>query len=107
MPVDVIVVTNGSLLGEELLKLTWYTAQKLFHEYGVEVYVIPYYSKDSRVSLIINDIEFTVNKKLTPEELTDLILSALGNESPKTQEVSSLGLTLHDDNDFCEGVLIY
>ncbi len=106
MPVDVIVVTNGSLLGEEILKLTWYTAQKIFREYGVEVYVIPYPSKDSRISLIINDLEFTVNKLLTPQELMDLILSALSNENPKTQRVSSLGLTMREDSDFHEGVLI-
>ncbi|MEO3993356.1 MAG: hypothetical protein QN229_03480 [Desulfurococcaceae archaeon TW002] len=99
MPVDVVVVTNGSSLGEELIKQVWLTAQKLFHEYGLEVYVIPYISRESRVALIINDVEFVVSRKLTPEEIEDLILSACEGEGT-TKDLSLIAAVFYDENEF-------
>ncbi|MCC6033029.1 MAG: hypothetical protein LM561_03000 [Desulfurococcaceae archaeon] len=99
LPVDVIVITNGSPLGEDLVKQVWITAQKLFHEYGLEVYVIPYMSKESRVALIINNVEFVVSRKLTPEEIEDLILSACEGEGT-TKDLALIGAVFYDENEF-------
>ena len=81
MGVDVIVVVNGSDLGEEILRRVWSAAQILFSEYNIEVYVIPYYSpKSNKVSIIINGIEMVVTRKLNVSELVDMILNTMADE---------------------------
>lgn len=105
MGIDVIVVTNGSILGEELLKLTWYTAQKLFHEYGIEVYVIPYQVKRGTVTLVINGLEYPVTRKPSPDELADLILSAASSEGEWKEEVV-IGATLIEEGRLGGGALV-
>ncbi|MGC8974687.1 MAG: hypothetical protein ACP5KB_00645 [Thermoprotei archaeon] len=99
LPVEVIIVTNGSPLGEDLVKQVWVTAQKLFHEYGLEVYVIPYMSRESRVALIINNVEFVVSRKLTLEEIEDLILSACESEGA-AKDIALIGAVFYDESEF-------
>ncbi len=99
MPVDVIVITNGTSFSEDVLKSVWETAQKLFHEYGLEVYVIPYVSKDSKVMIVVNDVEFVVSRKLTHEEIEDLILTACEGEG-KGREIALVGTVISDWSEF-------
>ncbi|MEM3848998.1 MAG: hypothetical protein QXS42_04480, partial [Zestosphaera sp.] len=98
MPVDVIVVTDGSSFGEDVVRLVWEVAQKLFHEYGLEVYVIPYTSRESRVMLLINNIEFMVSRKLTHEEVEDLILTACEGDG-KLKDMAFIGAVIPDENE--------
>ncbi len=104
MGIDVIVVTNGSEVGEKLLKLTWHVAQKLFHEYGVEVYVIPYQVRKGRVSLVINGVEYPVKRIPSPNELLDLILTAAADEGKGVEEIL-IGSVIDTDGTFGNGAL--
>jgi len=74
--VEVTVITNGTELGEVILKSVWETARLLFRDYGIEVFVIPYQVRKGKVLLVINGIEFPVTRPLTINELSDLILTA-------------------------------
>jgi len=105
LSIEVIVITNGSDLGEEILRRTWYAAQKLFHEYGIKAYVIPYQVRHGRVSLVINGLEYPVSKLPRPEELIDLILSAASNEEMWTKgEV--VGATIIEEGEFGDGAVV-
>ncbi len=105
MGVEVIVITNGSDFGERLLRLTWGVAQKLFKEYGIEVYVIPYQVKGSRVSLVVNGLEFPVIKMPTPEEIQDIILSAVSEGVSEINEIA-FGTLMDEEGGMGEGALI-
>lgn len=104
MGIDVIVITNGSEMGEKLLKLTWHVAQKLFHEYGVEVFVIPYQVRRGRISLVINGVEYPVKRIPSPNELLDLILTAASDEGKEVGEIL-LGSVIDTDGTFGNGAL--
>lgn len=99
MPVDVIVVTDGSPFGEDVVRLVWEVAQKLFREYGLEVYVIPYTTRESRVMLLINNVEFVVSRRLTHEEVEDLILTACEGES-RAKDIALIGVVIPDESEF-------
>ncbi len=104
MGIDVIVITNGSEMGEKLLKLTWHVAQKLFHEYGVEVFVIPYQVRRGRISLVINGVEYPVKRIPSLNELLDLILTAASDEGKEVGEIL-LGSVIDTDGTFGNGAL--
>jgi len=104
MGIDVIVITNGSEMGEKLLKLTWHVAQKLFHEYGVEVYVVPYQVRKGRISLVINGVEYPVKRVPSPNELLDLILTAASDEGKEVEEIL-IGSVIDSDGTFGNGAL--
>ncbi|MCD6323896.1 MAG: hypothetical protein J7L55_02160 [Desulfurococcales archaeon] len=106
MGIEVTVVTNGSPLGEELVRIAWATAQKLFQDYGIEVYVIPYQTKGRVVALVINGLEIPVTRPLSREELTNIILSAASSEG-KWEDETVLGATAVDDGSFGNGVVVY
>ncbi len=100
MPVDVLVLTNGSELGEYILKKVWEVAQSIFKEYGVEVYVIPYYVPKNPVTLIINGVEYIVKRKLSRKELMDMILSSISMRESKEGEVLTIGTWFSKEGDF-------
>jgi len=105
LSIEVIVITNGSELGEEILRRAWKAAQKLFHEYGIETYVIPYQVKHGKVSLVINGLEYHVTKLPKPEELMDLILSAASNEEMWTKG-EAVGAVIVEEGDFGDGAVV-
>ncbi len=105
MSIEVTVITNGSSLGEDLLRIAWNTAQRLFREYGVEVYVVPFQVRKGRVAIIINGLEFPVTRPLSVEELSNLILTAASSEGKWENDVV-LGASLTDDGPLGNGVAI-
>jgi len=60
---------------EELVRLTWEAAQRIFRKYGVEVYVVPVTINTKTPFLSINGVKVVVKSLPTVEELEDLILS--------------------------------
>ncbi len=108
MSVDVIVLTNGSDLGEKLLKVTWYVAQKLFREYGVEVYVIPYQVR-GRVALLVNGREYPVRspEQVNARNIEDLILSSMaGSDEGAGFETIVIGSLIDEGGAFGGGALV-
>jgi hypothetical protein len=105
MSIEVMVITNGSSLGEDLLRIAWNTAQRLFQEYRVEVYVIPFQVRKGRVAIIINGLEFPVTRPLSVEELSNLILTAASSEGKWENDIV-LGASLIDEGPFGNGVTV-
>ena len=105
MGIEVTVVTNGSDLGENILKSVWETAKLLFKDYGIEVFVTPYHVKRSNVLLVINGVEFPVTRPLTINELSDLILTAASAQG-KWESEAVLGAEFIDEGYLGNGVVI-
>ncbi len=105
MPIEVTVITDGSDLGEELLRDVWRAAQEIFREYKLEVFVRPYYNPVGGVTLIIGGLEFSVTRRMSIKEITDLILSASVGGSESEFSIM-LGLTVGNDNTFSDGCVI-
>ncbi len=101
-----MVIINGSPLGEDLLKIAWSTAQRLFQEYGIEVYVVPYQVRGRAVSLVVNGLEIPVTRPPSVEELINIILSAASSEG-KWEEETVIGAALLHDDIFGNGVVAY
>ena len=99
MAVDVLVIINGSELGEYILKKVWEVAQTIFKEYGVEVYVVPYYVPKNPVTIIINGAEYIVKRRLSKKELMDMILSSISLRESKESEILTLGSWFSKEGD--------
>jgi len=99
LSIDVFVIVNGSELGEYILRKTWEAAQRIFKEYGIKVFVIPYYSVKAPVSIIINGVEYVIHRKLSFKELMNMILSAAPLSSGSEEgEVAAIGLWGHSED---------
>ncbi len=92
--IDVLVIVNGSELGEYILRKTWEVAQRIFKDYGIKVFVIPYYSVKAPVSLIINGIEYVIHRRLSFKELMNMILSAapVNTSTSEEGEIVAIGM---------------
>ena len=97
MSVNIMVVINGSDLGEEVLKESWKVAQTLFREYDIKVFIIPYFNPKGNVALIVNGIEFLVKRKPSEKELIDMILSAI-TMGVEEEDNLALGAIIHGDD---------
>lgn len=75
LAVNVVVGTNSDEVCEELVRLTWEAAQRIFRKYGVEVYVVPVTISTKTPFLSINGVKVLIKSLPTVEELEDLILS--------------------------------
>ncbi len=75
LTVNVVVGTNSDEVCEELVRLTWEAAQRIFRKYGVEVYVVPVTINTKTPFLSINGVKVVIKSLPTVEELEDLILS--------------------------------
>jgi len=98
LSIDVFVIVNGSELGEYILRRTWEAARRIFKEYGIKVFVIPYYSVKAPVSIIINGVEYVIHRKLSFKELMNMILSAAPLSSSEEGEVAAIGLWSHSED---------
>jgi len=103
--IEVMVVTNGSELGETILKSVWETAKLLFKDYGIEVFVVPYQTKGGNVLLVINGVEFPVTRPLTINELSDLILTAASAQG-RWESQSVLGAEFIEEGTLGNGVAV-
>ncbi len=88
---DVIVITNGSELGEYILRTTWEVAQEIFRKYDIMVYVVPHFVRGGNVSIIVNGIEYVIKSRLSKDKIMDMILTALPVPSTGVFEVTVLG----------------
>ncbi len=91
MGFDVIVVIDGSDLGEKVLRYTWEIAQELFRKYELPVFVIPRYIRSSKVSIIVNGVEYVIRGDVSKEEIMDMILTALPIPKTSNLDVVVLG----------------
>lgn len=84
MAVDVVVGVNNDELSEDLVRLVWEVAQRIFRKYGLEVYVVPVTVNARYPYLSINGMRVVIRSPPSDAELEDLILSvamyAEGNE---------------------------
>jgi hypothetical protein len=87
LTVNVVVGTNGDEVCEELVRLAWEAAQRIFRKYGVEVYVVPVVVSARTPFLSVNGVKVVIKSLPTVEELEDLILSIAlyFNEAPEDE----------------------
>ncbi len=105
--IDVFIIVNDSKLSEETLRTAWLAAQTIFKNYGIEVYVVPYYNpKSSRTVVIVNDVEYVVSRKLSINEFIDLVLSSSMIREEVRKESLAIGMTFNDKDPLSDAVVI-
>ncbi len=105
--IDVLVIVNDSELSEETLRTAWLAAQTIFKNYGIEVYVIPYYNpRSSRTVVVVNDVEYVVSRKLSINEFIDLVLSSTMIKEEVHKESLAVGMTFNDRDPLSDAVVI-
>lgn len=103
----VYVIVNGSDLGERVLRIVWEAAQRLFREYGMEVYVIPFFNPRHPVTLIYRGVEYKVRKNVSVKEVINLILdTAIASASGDRDGGVVFGAVTDDDPDYMSAVLV-
>ncbi len=75
MAVDVVVGVVNDEVSEDLVRIAWEAAQKIFRKYGLEVYVIPVAVNSALPYISINGVRVVVKSPPSTAELEDLILS--------------------------------
>jgi len=105
--IDVLVIVNNSELSEEILKTAWQAAQSIFKNYGIEVYVIPYYNPRSlRTVVVVNNVEYIINRRLSVREFIDLILSSSMIREEVQKESVAIGITFNDKDPLSDAVAV-
>jgi len=105
--IDVLIIINDSELSEETLRTAWLAAQAIFKNYGIEVYVIPYYNpKSSRTVVIVNDVEYVISRRLSVNEFIDLVLSSSMIKEGAHKESLAIGMTFNDKDPLSDAVVI-
>lgn len=103
----VYVIVNGSDLGERVLRIVWEAAQRLLREYGMEVYVIPYFNPRHPVTLVYRGVEYKVRKAVSVKEVINLILdTAIASASSDRDGGIVFGAVTHDDPDYSSAVIV-
>ena len=103
----VYVIVNGSDLGENVLRIVWEAAQRLFREYGMEVYVVPFFNPRHPVALIYRGVEYRVRKNVSVKEVINLILdTAIASTSGDKDGSVVFGAVTDDDPDYMSAVLV-
>ncbi len=103
----VYVIVNGSDLGEKVLRIVWEAAQRLFREYGMEVYVVPFFNPRHPVTLIYRGVEFKVRKTVSVKEVINLILdTAIATASGDKDGGVVFGAVTDDDPDYMSAALV-
>ncbi len=103
----IYVIVNGSDLGENVLKIVWEAAQRLFREYGMEVYVVPFFNPKHPVTLIYRGVEYRVRKAVSVKEVINLILdTAVASVSGDKGGGVVFGAVTDDDPDYMSAVLV-
>ncbi|MEM1622659.1 MAG: hypothetical protein QXZ60_03185 [Sulfolobales archaeon] len=75
MAVNVVVGVASDEISEDLVRIVWEAAQRIFKKYRLEVYVVPV-AVNSRVPYIsINGVRVAIKSPPSVAELEDLILS--------------------------------
>ena len=103
----VYVIVNGSDLGEKVLRIVWEAAQRLFREYGMEVYVVPFFNPRHPVTLIYRGVEYKVRKTVSVKEVINLILdTAIASASGDKDGGVVFGAVTDDDPDYMSAALV-
>ncbi|MCS7100042.1 MAG: hypothetical protein RMH84_05150 [Sulfolobales archaeon] len=88
MAVNIVVGVIGDELSEDLVRLVWEVAQRIFRKYKLEVYVVPVVVSSRYPYISINGIRVVVKSPPSASELEDLILSvAMYTDSEGEDEV--------------------
>ncbi len=105
--IDVLIIVNNSELSEETLRTAWLAAQTIFKNYGIEVYVIPYYNPRSlRTVVVVNNVEYVISRKLSIHEFIDLILSSSMIKEESQKESVAIGMSFNDRDPLSDAVVI-
>lgn len=75
MAIDVVVGVGNDEISEDLVRITWEAAQRIFRKYGLEVYVIPVVVGSKAPYILVNGVKVLIRSPPSSEEIEDLILS--------------------------------
>lgn len=90
MAVNVVVGVISDEVSEDLVRMVWEVAQRIFRKYGVEVYVIPIAVNSRFPYISINGIRLVIKSPPSAAELEDLILSVAMYAESSDEEVDLL-----------------
>ncbi len=75
MAVDVVVGVVNDEVSDDLVRIVWEVAQRIFRKYGLEVYVVPVAVNSAFPYISVNGVRVVVKSPPSATELEDLILS--------------------------------
>lgn len=84
---NVVVGVNSDELSEDLIRLVWEVAQRIFRKYGLEVYVVPVTVNSKFPYISINGVRVAIRSPPSISELEDLILSVALYVESEEEEV--------------------
>lgn len=93
MAVNVVVGVINDEISEDLVRIVWEVAQRIFRKYGLEVYVVPVAVNSRFPYISINGIRVVIKSPPSTAELEDLILSVAmyaENEDEEADLLASL-----------------
>lgn len=90
MAVIVVIGVNNDEVSEDLVRIVWETAQRIFRKYGLEVYVVPLAVSSRHPYISINGIRVVIKSPPSTAELEDLILSVAMYADSSDEEVDLL-----------------
>ncbi len=105
MAVNVVIGVSNDEVSEDLVRLAWEAAQRIFRKYSLEVYVIPVTVTTRFPYISINGIRVVVRSPPSVEELEDLILSIAIYVDNNEEEAELLGLL--EDPTMADAVFSY
>ncbi|MEM2007324.1 MAG: hypothetical protein QXG17_06985 [Sulfolobales archaeon] len=90
MAVNVVVGVVSDEISEDLVRIVWEVAQRIFKKYGLEVYVVPVAVNSRFPYISINGIRVVIRSPPSVTELEDLILSVAMYSEGSDDEVDLL-----------------
>ncbi|MEM4491264.1 MAG: hypothetical protein QXR49_02140 [Sulfolobales archaeon] len=105
MAVNVVVGVISDEISEDLVRIVWEVAQRIFKKYGLEVYVVPVTVNSRFPYISINGVRVAIKSPPSPAELEDLILS-VAMYSEDSDDGAELLASL-EDPEVADAVFVY